>query len=42
MMASGIVQREGDVLNLYPGKLKNLSAWLGDLTIDSRDFQRIG
>jgi hypothetical protein len=28
----------GDVLNLYPGKLKNLSAWLGDLTIDSRDF----
>jgi error-prone DNA polymerase len=38
MMVSGIVQQEGNVLHLVAGRLRDLSAWLGELTIRSRDF----
>jgi error-prone DNA polymerase len=34
----GQVQREGDVLHLIARRLVNLSALLGDLVVDSRDF----
>jgi len=34
----GKVQREGDVLHVIAQRLKNLSALLGDLTVESRDF----
>jgi error-prone DNA polymerase len=38
LMVSGILQQESNVLHLVAGRLKDLSAWLGDLTIHSRDF----
>ncbi|MGH8503158.1 MAG: error-prone DNA polymerase [Gammaproteobacteria bacterium] len=38
LMVNGIVQRDHNVLHLIAGRLKDLSAWLGDLEIHSRDF----
>jgi len=35
----GQVQREGDVLHVIAQRLTNLSALLGDLTVESRDFR---
>jgi error-prone DNA polymerase len=38
LMVSGIVQQESNVLHIVAGRLRDLSAWLGDLAIHSRDF----
>ena len=38
LMVSGVVQQEHNVLHLIAGKLKDLSAWLGELATHSRDF----
>jgi error-prone DNA polymerase len=35
----GQVQREGDVLHVIAQRLGNLSALLGDLMVESRDFR---
>ena len=35
----GQVQREGDVLHVIAQRLTNLSALLGDLMVESRDFR---
>jgi error-prone DNA polymerase len=35
----GLIQREGDVLHVIARRLTNLSAFLGDLMVESRDFR---
>jgi error-prone DNA polymerase len=34
----GVVQREGQVVHLLAKRLVDRTAWLGGLTVDSRDF----
>jgi error-prone DNA polymerase len=34
----GTIQREGDVLHIIAERLRNLSALLGDLVVDARNF----
>jgi error-prone DNA polymerase len=38
LMVSGIVQQESNVLHLVARRLRDLSSWLGNLAIHSRDF----
>ena len=38
LMVTGRVQQEDGVLHLVAGRLKDLSAWLGQLSTTSRDF----
>ncbi|MEK6747993.1 MAG: error-prone DNA polymerase [Pseudomonadota bacterium] len=38
LIVHGVVERAGAVVHVIAGRLRDASAWLGDLVIDSRDF----